>query len=72
MENRSIQDFGGAGFQLGTCREQVTAMTRPLLKSSQGRQLPFSFDGGFGGLETDFAVSAVTEGLVHGTSAAAE
>ena len=40
--------------------------------AEEGRQLPFSFYGGFGGLESDFTVSAVTEGLVHGTSAAAE
>lgn len=47
-------------------------MTRPLLRSTDGWQLAFGFDGGFGGLETDLAVSAVTEGLVHGSSAAAE
>ncbi len=40
--------------------------------AEESRQLPFSFYGGFGGLESDFTVSAVTEGLVHGTSAAAE
>jgi len=52
--------------------ERVTTMTRPLVKSSQGRQLPFCFNGSFGGLETDLAVSTITEWLVDRSSAAAE